>query len=168
MGRYVLTGYRPSKASYGALVTSSTFIHNEGCNIYTHLIGAVLLPFFAAQFPRAISEKIHFPDVSGTEYAMFQIFFLCAECCLVFSTIYHLVEPHSRCLKQLWHRMDLLGIIAVTIGTFIPGLHYIYCDSGLRRLHWGVVSDPSSEPLRTYLVRCVLDLSSVICRIARY
>ncbi|KAJ5692824.1 hypothetical protein N7462_002247 [Penicillium macrosclerotiorum] len=137
--KYILTGYRPDKADYLEIVTSLTFLHNETCNVYTHLIGALLLPFIATVFMRAVGEP-HFLNVSGTDYAMFRIFFWCAECCLVFSATYHLIGPHSHGVEQFWHRMDLLGIVIVTVGTFIPGIYYIfYCDPGLQKFHWAII-----------------------------
>ena len=43
--------------------------------------------------------------------------------------------------------IDLLGIVIVTVGTFIPGVHCVFtCEPGLRKLHWAVVSH-SERPL---------------------
>lgn len=44
---YILSGYRREKADYLEILTSLTILHNEICNVYTHLIGAVLLPLLA-------------------------------------------------------------------------------------------------------------------------
>ena len=151
--KYILSSYRPEKADYLEILTSLTFLHNETCNVYTHLVGALLLPLLATACMRALSEP-QFLNVSGTDYVMFGIFFWCAECCLIFSATYHLVGPHSHDVDQLWLRMDLLGIVIVTVGTFIPGINYIFtCEPGLQRLHWAIVShsqrllpSPFSQP----------------------
>lgn len=138
--KYILTGYRPAKADYLEVLTSLTFLHNETCNVYTHLIGALLLPFFAISFMRILSEPRFF-DVSRTDYIVFGFFFFCAECCLLFSALYHLLQVHSHGAEQFWHRMDLLGIVIVTVGTFIPGIYYVFtCDPGMQKLHWTIVS----------------------------
>jgi adiponectin receptor len=79
------------------------------------------------------------------DYAMFGIFFLSAECCLVFSTTYHLVGSHSHDVEQFWLRVDLLGIVIVTVGTFVPGIYYAFtCQPRLQNLHWTIVSHLSS------------------------
>lgn len=138
--KYILSGYRPEKADYLEIFTSLTFLHNETCNVYTHLLGALLLPLIATTFIRDFSGP-QFLSVSGTDYIMFGIFFGCAEFCLVSSAAYHLLGVHSRDVEQFWHRMDLLGIVVVTVGTFIPGIYYVFaCAPGLQKLHWIIVS----------------------------
>ncbi|KAI1779093.1 hemolysin-III protein [Hypoxylon cercidicola] len=137
--KYILSGYRSEKADYLGIFASLTFLHNETCNVYTHLVGALLLPVMATAFMRVLSEP-HFLNVSDTDYVMFGIFFWCAECCLILSATYHLVGPHSHDVEQFWHRMDLLGIVIVTVGTFIPGIYYIFtCEPGLQKLHWTII-----------------------------
>ena len=139
--KYILSGYRPEKADYLEILSSLTFLHNETCNVYTHLVGALLLPLVAAAvFTHLLSEP-RFLDVARMDYAMFGVFFLCAECCLIFSATYHLLGPHSQDVEQFWHRADLLGIVVVTVGTFVPGIYYIFsCEPGLQNLHWAFVS----------------------------
>lgn len=123
--KYILTGYRLEADNLQA-VKSLTFLHNETCNIYTHLVSAILLPFFASSILRNIYIR--------TDFTMFSIFFCSAESCLIFSTMYHLIGSH------FWHRMDLLGIIIITIGTFIPGIYYIFnCNPFLQKIHWTIV-----------------------------
>ncbi|KAK4690633.1 adiponectin receptor, partial [Lecanoromycetidae sp. Uapishka_2] len=137
--RYVLGGYRPEKADFLEILTSLTFLHNETCNVYTHLVGALLLPLIATTYMRVLSEP-QFLDVSGTDYVMFGIFFWCAEGCLVFSATYHLVGPYSPAVEEFWHQMDLLGIVIVTVGTFIPGIYYMFtCEPRLQNLHWAII-----------------------------
>lgn len=138
--KYIFSGYRPEKADYMEILTSLTFLHNETCNVYTHLIGALLLPLIAITVMQILSEP-QFLDVSRSDYIVFGIFFCCAECCLIFSATYHLVGSHSHAVEQFWLRMDLLGIIIVTVGTFIPGIYYVFvCEPNLQKLHWAIVS----------------------------
>lgn len=144
--RYILSGYRLEKADYAEILTSLTFLHNETCNVYTHLIGALLLPLLAFGAMQVLSQPQFF-DVSSSDYIIFGIFFCCAECCLIFSTIYHLVGSHSHAVEQFWLRMDLLGIIIVTVGTFIPGIYYTFiCEPVLQKLHWAIVSQSERPP----------------------
>lgn len=140
--KYILGGYRPENADYLEIFTSLTFLHNETCNVYTHLLGALLLPLIATAFMRVLSEP-RFLNVSGTDFVMFGIFFWCAESCLVFSAAYHLMGPHSHNVEQFWHGMDLLGIVIVTVGTFVSGIYYVFtCEPSLQKLHWAIVSPP--------------------------
>ena len=138
--KYILSGYRPENADYLHILKSMTFLHNETCNIYTHLAGALLLPFFATGFIQILSEP-QFLNVSLMDYIMFGAFLCCAECCLIFSVMYHLLGCHSHSVEQFWHQTDMLGIVLVTMGTFVPGIYYIYgCDPGLQNLHSAIVS----------------------------
>ncbi|KAL6910519.1 mPR-like GPCR protein [Trichoderma evansii] len=138
--KYILSGYRPTTAAYTDILTSLMFLHNETCNVYTHLIGALLLPLIAISVMQMLSEP-QFLDVSGTDYVVFGIFFCCAEWNLIFSTIYHPVGSHSHAIEQFWLRMDLLGIVTVTVGTFIPGIYYIFpCEPDLQKLYWAIIT----------------------------
>jgi adiponectin receptor len=138
--KYILGGYRPAKADYVEIFTSLTFLHNETCNVYTHLLGALLLPVVANIFLRYLARP-EFLNVTSMDYAMFGIYFWCAEICLVLSALYHLMQPHSHKVEQFWHGMDLLGIVIVTMGTFSSGIYYVFfCEPSLQKLHWGIVS----------------------------
>ncbi|KAL6240391.1 hypothetical protein RBB50_012673 [Rhinocladiella similis] len=137
--KYIVRGYRREKADYLESLTSLTFLHNETCNIYTHLIGAVLLPPFAAIFLRFLDHP-QIPNVSTMDYAVFNIYFLSAEICLVLSTLYHLMISHSHNIEHFWQGMDLLGIVIVTIGTIFSGIYYTICEASLQKLHWTIVS----------------------------
>ncbi|KAJ5771467.1 uncharacterized protein N7511_003518 [Penicillium nucicola] len=136
---YILSGYRPAKADYLEIFTSLTFLHNESCNVYTHLVGALLLPLVATALLRYLAEP-QFINVSSMDYTMFGIYFWCAETCLVLSAIYHLMQPHSHHVEQFWHGMDLLGIVIVTVGTFSSGIYYVFfCEPSLQNLHWALI-----------------------------
>ena len=140
--KFILLGYRPETADYLAILKSPTFLHNETCNVYTHLVGAVALPVLSTTIMRFLSES-QFLNVSAMDYVMFGIYFACAVCCLVFSVLYHLFSSHSYDIERLWHRMDLLGIIIMTMGTFVPGMYYIcLCESGFLKIQWASVCHP--------------------------
>ncbi|RAH76631.1 hemolysin-III protein [Aspergillus japonicus CBS 114.51] len=114
---------------YREIFTSLTFLHDESCNVYSHLIGALLLPLVATTFGRKLAQP-QFLGVSFMEYAMFGIYFWCAEICL----------PHSRRIEYFWHGMDLLGFVVVTVGTFSSGIYHVcFCEANLQKLHWAIV-----------------------------
>lgn len=137
--KYILTGYRPENGDYLEVLASLTFLHNETCNVYTHLIGALLLPILAPLVLRVLSQP-QFLNVSSMDYAAFGVYFWCAEICLVLSSLYHLIQPHSHRVDLFWHGMDLLGIVIVTVGTFSSGIFYVFfCEADLQKLHWGII-----------------------------
>lgn len=150
--KYIVGGYRREKADYLKILASLTFLHNETCNIYTHLIGAILLPPIAAIFLRYLGRP-QFLNVSTMDYAVFGIYFWSAEICLILSTLYHLMLSHSHHIERFWQGMDLLGIVIVTVGTFFSGIYYvIFCEASLQKLHWAIVSlTQLSSPLTTLL-----------------
>ena len=137
---HIRSGYRPENPDYVEIFISLTFLHNETCNVYTHLIGAVILPPMATIFLRYLAG-LPFLTISSTDYIMFGIYFWCAETCLVLSALYHLMQPHSRRVELFWHGMDLLGIVIVTVGTFSSGIYYVFfCEASLQKLHWTIIS----------------------------
>ena len=141
--KYILGGYRPEQADYKAILASLTFAHNETCNVYTHLIGALLLPLVATATMQYLGEP-RFLNVMSMDYFVFGAFFSCAEVCLVLSTLFHLMGCHSYPAEQFWHGMDMLGIIICIVGTFFSGINFIFlCEEGLQYVHWGIVSSPS-------------------------
>lgn len=128
------------KQTYVEIFGSLTFIHNETCNIYTHLIGALLLPLVATVSVQYLAGT-QFLDVSIMDYAMFGIYFWCVEVCLVLSVFYHLMLAHSPGVEQFWHGMDLFGIVIATVGTISSGIYYVFfCELSLQKLHWAIVS----------------------------
>ena len=141
--KYILGGYRRGTADFRTILMSLTYVHNETCNVYTHLIGALILPFLAMPVMRLLSEP-RFIGVTGADYFMFGMFFLSAECCLIISVLYHLIMSHSRDVEQFWLRMDLLGILIVTEGTHISGINYVFpCEPKLQKAHWTTVGEGS-------------------------
>jgi len=53
---FIYTGYRPEKPDYKAIFFSLTYLHNETCNIYTYLIGAILVWPIAYIYMRILAE----------------------------------------------------------------------------------------------------------------
>ncbi|OAA69012.1 Hemolysin-III protein [Cordyceps fumosorosea ARSEF 2679] len=70
--KYIRSGYRREKADYLEILTSLTFLHNETCNVYTHLIGAPLLPLVAAAVMRGLSQHHLALAALGTNYTSVQ------------------------------------------------------------------------------------------------
>lgn len=142
--KYIRSGYRPEKPDYKDIFISLTYLHNETCNIYTHLIGAILVWPIAYIYMR-IMPLPEYNNVLPADYIMFVIFFASCEFCLLSSAIYHLMQPHSHEVEQFWHRMDLIGIAVIIAGTFIAAIYYFFiCQPVFQIIHWVIVRDFAS------------------------
>lgn len=140
--RFILNGYRPAGDCI-EVFRSLKFMHNETCNVYTHLVPALVLPFAVPIFLYGLGGRSRplLLDVTPMDRAMFGVFFCCAEFCLVSSALYHLMRSHSHRVELFWHGIDLLGIVIVTVGTFSSGIYYVFfCEGNLQKLHWSIVS----------------------------
>ncbi|KEF50805.1 uncharacterized protein A1O9_13144, partial [Exophiala aquamarina CBS 119918] len=142
--RIICSGYRLAKGGYVGAFTGLTTLHNETFNVYTHLIGALLLPFIAFAFMSVFSDP-RFLNVSIRDYVVFGLYFMVAEACLIFSAVYHLMKDHSEKVAEFWHGMDLLGIVIVTAGTFASAIYYIFlCEPRLQKVHWAIILTSST------------------------
>jgi adiponectin receptor len=148
--KYILSGYRKANADYGEVLISLTFLHNETCSIYTHLIGALLLPLAATLLTFSLDES-RFLDAASTDYAVLGLYFMCAETCLIFSTLYHLMLSHSQHLEVFWLSMDMLGIVIMIVATLFSGIYFGFpCEPRLRNLHLAIVL--STGTITTFLI----------------
>ncbi|KAI4910662.1 hypothetical protein J4E90_006917 [Alternaria incomplexa] len=163
---FIRTGYRPEKPEYKDIFLSLTYLHNETCNVYTHLIGAILV-WPVAYIYMQILAKPEYHNVLPADYVMFIIFFFSCEFCLLSSAVYHLMQPHSHKLEQLWHVMDLTGIAVIIAGTFVAAIYYFFiCQPAFQILHWvitivsgsacvALISIPKFRTLRWRILRVV-------------
>lgn len=119
---YIQSSYRPISNSYLHSLKSAFHMHNETGNIYTHLLATVwmlALPVYFYPF-----AKSHYPDANADDWVIFGLFFLGGAVCFLLSTAYHMVSNHSHAVHDVYHRLDLLGISAITAGCFPPGMWY--------------------------------------------
>ena len=132
---YIKTGYGTPSNSYISSFRSCFNIHNETGNIYTHFLATLwmmVLPIFF--YPYA---KRHYPDANADDWIIFGLFFLGGTLCFSLSTAYHVLASHSRAVHDIFHRLDLFGISAVTAGCFPPGMWYTFpCETRSRRIFW--------------------------------
>lgn len=48
---------------------------------------------------------------------------------------------HSHEVEQLWLRLDLIGIVALTLGNFVSGVYMVFwCEPFQRKIYWSIVS----------------------------
>lgn len=137
--QYILHGYRPISGSARISVRSWSYIHNESVNIYSHLIPVVAFLLGEWYIQNYLTNR--YSDISGTDFFIFSFFLLTAVICLGLSTTYHTLMNHSYEVEQLWLRLDLIGIVVLTLGDFVSGIYMVFwCEPLQRKIYWSMVS----------------------------
>ncbi|KAH7201587.1 mPR-like GPCR protein [Fusarium oxysporum] len=130
--KYIFAGYCPLEADYLQVIKSLTFLHNKTCNIYTYLIGAILLPLFATTILQTIYRPQHI-NIIRTDFIIFTIFFYFGESCLIFSAVCYLIRSHS--YEVIFCRSAIAALISIPkigayvmlgVSAFIPFLYGIF------------------------------------------
>ena len=80
---FILHGYRKSEPSFRRCYESLFYLHNETVNIWSHLLGAVLISSFLAWISTPALHAGYGFD--PTDVAVVVFYFRCILCCLVFS-----------------------------------------------------------------------------------
>lgn len=136
---YILHGYRPISGSAQVSFRSWSYIHNESVNIYSHLIPAVV--FLLGEWYIQSYLRSRYSNITGTDSFIFSFFLLTAVICLGLSTTYHTLMNHSYEVEQLWLRLDLIGIVVLTLGDFVSGIYMVFwCEPLQRKIYWSMVS----------------------------
>lgn len=137
--QYLHTGFRPASSSYIKSIASLSYIHNQTGNIYSHLLAGVGMLFAANFFVQYVQE--HYPSASTQDLVVLGAFVSGMEICYFLSAAFHTFANHSDAVQTFWLQLDLLGIVAVMTGAFVPGLWYtFYCGSIRTRVNWIAVS----------------------------
>ncbi|KAB8078499.1 Hly-III related protein [Aspergillus leporis] len=55
--QYILSGYRTASNSFRKSFASLAYVHNKSINIYSHLIPAILLPFFSIKLHTSLTAR---------------------------------------------------------------------------------------------------------------
>ncbi|TXB98900.1 hypothetical protein FocTR4_00013334 [Fusarium oxysporum f. sp. cubense] len=108
--KYIFAGYCPLEEDYLQVIKSLTFFHNKTCNIYTYLIGAILLPLFATAILQTIYRPQHI-NIIRTDFTIFTIFFYFGESCLIFSAICYLIRSHL--YEVIFCRSAIAALISI-------------------------------------------------------
>jgi len=124
---YILSGYRflPTKRQ---CLQSIFWLHNETCNIWTHILGFV---FFMGLGIYSIFS--HLEHATIIDKLMFGVFFMAAAKCLVCSVLYHVFIhcahiPVMKCAATF----DYIGIsLLITASILITEYYSFYCSPTL-------------------------------------
>ena len=109
-------------------------LHNETGNVWTHLLG---LPVFIALLVRELMMPIDVPyyRVVAAGYMLACIFMLAS------STFFHLVREQSKLVYDRAVKVDLTGVVAVTVCSFLVGIRYgFYCTHNVAMAYLIIVS----------------------------
>ncbi|VEU24043.1 DEKNAAC105289 [Brettanomyces naardenensis] len=132
--KFIVFGYRFSK-SHTAAFKSIVEVHNETANIWSHLLGAVLMIYLALfHYP---STQVYALTSTADHFVTF-IFFAAATKCLLFSVIWHTYANISTLhLRQKFACFDYTGITVLIIASIITTEHIALRDFPV--LRWGYV-----------------------------
>ncbi|UKZ79331.1 hypothetical protein TrVFT333_007081 [Trichoderma virens FT-333] len=135
---FILHGYRPISGSAQVSFHSWSYIHNESVNIYSHLIPAIVFLFGECYILEYLTSK--YSNITGADFFIFSFFLLTAIGCLGLSTTYHTLMNHSSEVEQLWLRLDLVGIVLLTLGDFVSGIYMVFwCEPLERKIYWSMI-----------------------------
>ena len=105
---FVLSGYRakPFECTWGDVLGSLAYVHNETGNIYTHLVAAAIVTAVA------VFDKDATASFSRTAYVV------AVMVMALFSAGYHLFRHHSRNAFEIMYPCDLCGIVVLIFFSF--------------------------------------------------
>jgi len=141
---HILNGYRPNLSFWQCLVSLFS-CHNETGNIWTHLIGAIIVAslgfkkFMDADLP---SPRPFAAELLGNELHVRLTFVFAAVVCLGVSAVYHTgncTHNEACCIALL--RADTSGIAILIAASFLPGVYLGFaCFPSLQTTYLGVVA----------------------------
>ncbi|KAJ5669169.1 mPR-like GPCR protein [Penicillium macrosclerotiorum] len=136
--RYIIHGYRPISGSARVSFRSWSYVHNESVNIYSHLIPAAIFLLGEWYIQKYLASR--YSNMTGVDLFIFAFFLLTAVICLGLSTTYHTLMNHSHEVEQLWLRLDLIGIVVLTLGDFVSGIYMVFwCEPLQRKIYWSMI-----------------------------
>ncbi|KAI7888849.1 hemolysin-III related-domain-containing protein [Mucor mucedo] len=120
---YVLSGYRFYQSSHACL-RSIFMLHNETLNIWSHLVGFIIMSGLSIY-----GFNYKFPDASFNDRTVFVTFCIAALKCLFCSSIYHTFICHShRQVKSFTATLDYMGIsFLITASVLVTEYYGYYC-----------------------------------------
>eukprot|EP00123_Amoebidium_parasiticum_P001122 comp12148_c0_seq1/m.6898 comp12148_c0_seq1/g.6898 ORF comp12148_c0_seq1/g.6898 comp12148_c0_seq1/m.6898 type:complete len:398 (-) comp12148_c0_seq1:121-1314(-) len=128
--------YRPPLNSYRACFHSLLYLHNETGNIYSHLIGCLVLAAVAVYMYATVLSEHNWAD----NLAM-TCFFVGGVVMLSMSALFHLVFCHSLQAYAVFSRCDYTGIAVMIAGSFAPATYFLFaCDPTLLHVYLSLLA----------------------------
>ncbi|KAF2153714.1 mPR-like GPCR protein [Myriangium duriaei CBS 260.36] len=124
---HILSSYRPESGSHLAALPSLFLLHNETCNIWSHLLGLFFFATFGLFFHLHLLPTAYPAHTPGDAVA-FLCFFTGTCTCLAASAAYHLFSDVSHQHARVWNGVDYAGIVACVWGSFVACLHFGFPD----------------------------------------
>jgi adiponectin receptor len=108
----------------------------ETWNIWTHLLGTVL---FFILMVLTLNNFLDRP--SALDCLIFVIFLLCAQCQMLFSTLFHTFACTTPTIYKWLAKLDYIGISLMIVGSYYPPLYYMLeCHSEVRITYLVLIS----------------------------
>ncbi|MEN2500916.1 MAG: Adiponectin receptor protein 2, partial [Marteilia pararefringens] len=127
---YLLNRHRPVLNDFRLCFLSVFKLHTETFNIWTHLIGSLIMICLWIYF------SIEIKNIDMADVAQMHLFFLFSTLCMGLSSLFHIVSCHSEPLKILYNKLDYVGILLMIAGSSIPVQHFMfYCRPGIRNCY---------------------------------
>lgn len=98
---FIHEGYRRFTKSWRGCLLSLTYIHNETGNIFTHMIGALMILPLAVWL---VNELNQIDTITGLDYIVHASYLFGLFCCLSSSTIFHLCCCHSHSVSKMCNK----------------------------------------------------------------
>ncbi|KAG9330868.1 hypothetical protein JZ751_021834 [Albula glossodonta] len=121
---YIHTGYRPPGQPWCYYFLSLFQRHNEAVNVWTHLLGALLVLFKALQLGETI-------DFAGDAHSWPLLILLgSAFSYLVVSAMAHLLSVRSELLHHALYFLDYVGVALYQYGSAAVHFYYVAGEGG--------------------------------------
>jgi len=114
---HIKTGYR-AKFTMRLTLLSLFRMHNETLNVWTHLLGFLLV------LGIIISNTYGYWESSWLDKAIFYVFWFSALLCLAASTLYHWMHCYSARACYNLALVDYCSIAVLVVGSFYPTIYY--------------------------------------------
>ncbi|KAF0990107.1 hypothetical protein HZS_2843, partial [Henneguya salminicola] len=178
---FIHRNHRPELQKFKLCFRSIFSIHTETGNIWTHLIGLILLlsvMIYIFARPSITKDGSPFYPSGYKEILCYTAFFLGGSLCLMFSTLFHTLCCHSQRIGIIFAKLDYSGIAFLICGAMIPVHYYsFYCNYQLQIVYISVaivmsflcilaslldiMSTPTFRPVRA-IIFLSFGLSSII------
>ncbi|MEN2495920.1 MAG: hypothetical protein MHMPM18_000499 [Marteilia pararefringens] len=125
---YILKGHRQQREDLFFIFSSCLTMHTETLNIWTHLVGSMILIYSWWNF-----KATHDFTNDAFSSMFINLYFFAGIACLLISTSFHTLLCYSENIKILFNKLDYAGIlVSLLSAAFALQHHLFYCQSSIR------------------------------------